>query len=94
MASCDDGGGSGNKSAGTAVSAPALVSKTATSITINAVAAPSNGQTVGYARNRTDTASSSAFSGTYRRKFCFTDFFGSFDNDYCNAKTSSTKTGN
>lgn len=50
---------------GAALSAPALLSKTATSITVNAVAAPSNGQTVEYARNTANSAPGSGWqSGT------------------------------
>jgi len=44
-----------NKAAGAIVNTPTLASKTNNSITINAVAAPGNGQTVEYARSTSST---------------------------------------
>jgi hypothetical protein len=63
---CDVGsdttdGGTGYKSAGATVSAPTLATKTETSIEIYAVTEPSNGQTVEYAINGTDTAPASGW---------------------------------
>jgi hypothetical protein len=50
-----------NKNAGAAVAAPVLVSKTHNSITIEAVTAPDNGQTVEYAISTTDAAPSAGW---------------------------------
>jgi len=50
-----------NKAAGATVNAPTELSKTYNSITINAVTAPSNGQTVEYARNDTPTVPSTGW---------------------------------
>lgn len=61
LVSCDNGTTLNSKTAGAEVSPPTLANKTETSITINAVAAPSNGQTVEYARNSTNTASASGW---------------------------------
>jgi photosystem II stability/assembly factor-like uncharacterized protein len=61
MAACDDGSGNTTppgKSAGATVSTPTLDSKTETSITINAVTAPTNGQTVEYGKNTENAAPS------------------------------------
>ena len=54
----DDPGGDTNpvQEPGASVSAPTLASKTHDSITLNAVSAPGNGQTVEYAYNTTNTA--------------------------------------
>jgi hypothetical protein len=52
---------SSGKSAGVAVGASMLDTKTATSITINAVTAPANGQTVEYIINSTDSAPASGW---------------------------------
>jgi len=50
------------KAAGTAVNAPTgTLSVTGTSITVNAVIAPTNGQTIEYARNTTNSAPSSGW---------------------------------
>jgi len=50
-----------NKATGATVISPTLNKATQNSITINAIAAPSNGQTVEYARNTTNTAPSSGW---------------------------------
>jgi hypothetical protein len=50
-----------NKAAGAAVSAPTLGSKTHNSITVSAVSAPANGQTVEYAVNTGNTAPSTGW---------------------------------
>jgi hypothetical protein len=66
LAGCGDNGdptspGGGGTQTGAVVGVPTLASKTANSITINAVAAPSNGQTVEYAKNTTNTAPASGW---------------------------------
>ena len=64
FSACGGDGGNGitdGKAAGAEVSAPTLASKTLDSITINAVAAPANGQTVEYARSGTSTAPSTGW---------------------------------
>ena len=55
---CNPGDDGGGKSDGAAVSAPTLNAKTQTSITVNAVTAPDNGQTVEYGRNTANSAPS------------------------------------
>ena len=57
----DDPGKDLGKKAGAAVSAPVLASKTHNSITIKAVAAPGNGQTVEYAKNGTNSPPSTGW---------------------------------
>jgi len=57
----DDPGKDLGKKAGAAVSAPVLASKTANSITIKAVAAPGNGQTLEYAKNGTNSSPSAGW---------------------------------
>ena len=59
-----------DKSAGATVSAPTLASKTANSITINAVTAPANGQTVEYACATANTAPTVA--GDWKTALVFT----------------------
>ena len=62
-----------NKAAGATVNAPTFGSKTANSITINAVTAPANGQqTVEYARNSNNTAP----SGTWQDSMIFSGLNG------------------
>jgi len=53
-----------SKAAGASVSAPVLNTKTHNSIAINAVTAPSNGQTVEYAKNTSNTAPSTGWQTT------------------------------
>ena len=62
MAACDNDPQEDSKSAGAAVDAPTLDSKTHNSITINAVTAPTNGQTVEYAINTADNTTSTGLS--------------------------------
>jgi hypothetical protein len=64
LAGCGDNGdptSPGGLETGAVVAPPTLDSKTANSITINAVTAPSNGQTVEYAKNTANTAPASGW---------------------------------
>jgi len=75
----DDGGdqpGGGGKQAGATVATPSLVSKTSNSVTVSADA-PSNGQTVEYARNNANSAPSSDWqdSGTFSGLNAETEYF-------------------
>ena len=64
FSACGGDGGNGitdGKAAGAEVSAPTLASATHNSITVNAVASPSNGQPVEYDRNSSNTAPSTGW---------------------------------